>query len=201
MIDSLPKNFSPDPIEQFGRWFNEAKACPAILQANAMCLSTIDLNGYPDGRMVLLKGFDARGFVFYTNFGSVKGQSISKVPRSALTFHWDPLKRQVRVQGDTHRVSDAEADAYWASRPRLSQIGGWASLQSQTLDRNRTFIKRLGEMALKFGTGLVPRPPHWSGLRVIPKKIEFWRERRGRLHERFLYERATSGWAVRRLYP
>jgi pyridoxamine 5'-phosphate oxidase len=197
----LPKNFSPDPIVQFASWFEEAKACPAILQANAMCLSTVDLDGFPDGRMVLLKGFDARGFVFYTNLNSVKGQSLARMPKAALTFHWDPLARQIRIQGTTEPVADAEADAYWATRPRISQIGAWASLQSDPLDRNRTFIKRLAEATLRFGAGKVPRPPHWSGLRVVPQKMEFWRSRRGRLHERFQYVRDGGQWTPTRLYP
>jgi pyridoxamine 5'-phosphate oxidase len=200
-VSVLPRNFSSDPIEQFGRWFDDAKACKAVLQANAMCLSTLDPDGFPDGRMVLLKGFDARGFIFYTNLESVKGRSLAAHAKAALTFHWDPLARQVRIQGTAERVSDAEADAYWTTRPRLAQIGAWASLQSQTLDRNRTFIKRLSEFAVQFGTGAVPRPPHWSGVRVIPTKIEFWRARRGRLHERFLYRQDGSQWQVERLYP
>ena len=190
-----------DPIAQFSRWFADAKACKAILQANAMCVSTIDLNGFPDGRMLLLKGFDEKGFVFYTNHNSVKGQSLAKNPKASLTFHWDPLKRQIRIQGTTSLVTDAEADAYWKTRPRISQIGAWASIQSEPLDSNRTFIKRLADYALKFGVAPVPRPPYWTGVRVHPIKIEFWRERRGRLHERILYTRKDNGWNIVRLYP
>ena len=191
----------PDPIAQFAAWYQEAQGCKAIEQADAMCLSTIDPEGFPDGRMVLLKAVDERGFVFYTNLQSIKGRSLAAIPRAALTFHWDPLKRQVRVQGDVEPVSDAEADAYWKTRPRLSQIGAWASRQSEPLDRNRTFIKRLSEFALKFGAAPVPRPPHWTGLRVQPLKIEFWHARRGRLHERFLYRRRGGAWVAERLYP
>jgi len=190
-----------NPITQFAAWFEDAKACKAILQANAMCLSTIGLDGFPDGRMVLLKRFDAQGFVFYTNLNSVKGRSLAAIPRSALTFHWDPLKRQVRIQGTTEPVTPQEADAYWVTRPRLAQIGAWASLQSEPLDRNRTFIKRLAEYAAKFGIAPIPRPPCWTGLRVKPHKIEFWRQRRGRLHERILYLRGAKEWQVMRLYP
>ena len=197
----LPKNFSENPLDQFNRWFDDAKNCPAILQANAMCLSTVNSDGFPDGRMVLLKGFDARGFVFFTNLNSVKGKSLAKTPRAALTFHWDPLARQVRLQGATEPVTDAEADAYWVTRPRISQIGAWASLQSEVLDRNRTFIKRLSEYAVKFGTAKVPRPPNWTGIRLVPHKIEFWRARRGRLHERFLYALKGAQWTAARLYP
>lgn len=191
----------PDPIAQFAAWFEEARRCPSIEQPDAVCLSTVDPQGFPDGRMMLLKHFDPRGFVFYTNLNSVKGKSLAAVPKAALTFHWDPLKRQVRVQGTTRRISDAEADAYWATRPRLSQIGAWASLQSEPLERNRAFIKRLGECALRFGTGPIPRPPHWTGIRVQPFKIEFWRARRGRLHERFSYLKTGDTWRVTRLYP
>ncbi|MFA5975272.1 MAG: pyridoxamine 5'-phosphate oxidase [Elusimicrobiota bacterium] len=197
----------PDPIAQFAAWFEEANRCQAIEQANAACLSTLDRDGFPDGRMVLLKQFDARGFVFYTNLNSVKGKALAAHPKAALTFHWDPLKRQVRIQGTTSLVSPQEADAYWVTRPRLAKIGAWASLQSERLDHNRTFIKRLAEAALKFGTGAVPRPPHWTGIRVIPSKIEFWRSRRGRLHERFLYTkqvlvpRPEDQWQIQRLYP
>src|SRR5579864_9474514 len=135
-----------DPIAQFSAWFEEAKRSRAVEQANAMCLSTIDTDGFPDGRMVLLKQFDERGFVFYTNLRSVKGKALAARPKAALTFYWEPLKRQVRVQGTTALVSNEEADAYWATRPRLAQIGAWASLQSEPLDRNRTLIKRLGEV-------------------------------------------------------
>jgi pyridoxamine 5'-phosphate oxidase len=200
-VTGLPKNFSEDPIAQFSRWFKEAETCQALEQANAMCLSTMDLDGFPDGRMVLLKGFDARGFVFYTNFHSVKGRSLQALPRAALTFFWDPLHRQVRIQGDVAPVKDAEADAYWASRPRISQISAWASRQSEPMDRLGVLIKRLQEYRKKFGTGVVPRPPHWSGFRVAPRKIEFWRARRGRLHERFLYQKKESRWIASRLFP
>ncbi|HVO33584.1 MAG TPA: pyridoxamine 5'-phosphate oxidase [Elusimicrobiota bacterium] len=190
-----------DPMVQFGVWYKEAEKCKAIEQANAMCLATIDPDGFPDGRMVLMKGFDARGFVFYTNLKSLKGRSLAQLPKAALIFHWDPLKTQIRIQGATDIVPDAEADAYWKTRPRISQIGAWASLQSEPLDSNRTFIKRLSEYALKFGVSAVPRPPHWSGYRLKPVKIEFWRARRGRLHERILYTRQGPSWNVARLYP
>jgi len=197
----LPRNFSSNPFEQFERWFAEAEACPAVLQANAMCLSTVTPEGYPDGRMVLLKGRDTRGFVFYTNLESTKGQSLAAVARAALTFHWDPLKRQIRIQGDSQKVTEEEADAYWKTRPRLSQIGGWASDQSRPLANHRTFIERLSQVAKKFENVDVPRPAHWTGLRVIPKRIEFWRERRGRLHERIVYVRDAKAWSTLRLYP
>lgn len=190
-----------DPIAQFSAWFAEAKACKDIEQANAMCVSTIGLDGYPDARMVLLKGHDQRGFVFYTNLQSVKGRSLAKIPRAALTFHWDPLKRQIRIQGDTEIVTDAEADAYWKTRPRISQIGAWASEQSQPLPSNWEFIKRLSSYAKKFGTAPIPRPSHWSGVRVKPIRIEFWRQRRGRLHERFIYLPEGEKWVTSRRYP
>lgn len=191
----------PEPVKQFSKWYDDAKACSAIEQANAMCLSTLDLKGYPDGRMVLLKGFDERGFVFFTNLTSVKGKSMAKLARAALTFHWDPLKRQVRIQGDIERVSDQEADAYWVTRPRISQLGAWASLQSQPMDNQQTFIQRIEEVKKRFAKKPVPRPPHWTGLRLEPQRIEFWRERRGRLHERFEYRKSGKQWRTARLYP
>ena len=201
MAATLPSSFSADPIEQFRRWFTDAGACPAIRHANAACLSTIDLDGFPDGRMVLLKSFDARGFVFFTNLNSAKGRSLKAVPRAALTFYWEPLKRQARIQGTAEPITDDEADAYWKTRPRLSQIGAWASDQSATLDRLGTFVQRLKETAKQFGTAPIVRPPYWTGLRIIPKKIEFWRERRGRLHERFVYKKQDETWVVSRLFP
>ena len=201
-MSALPVNFSSDPIEQFNHWFEDAKACPAVRQANAACLSTLDVDGYPDGRMVLLKQHDARGFVFFTNLESVKGRSLSAVPRASLTFYWEPLNRQIRIQGNVERVCDDEADAYWSTRPRLSQLGAWASQQSAPLDRLRTFIQRLRAAEQRFGKEKVSRPPYWTGLRIVPHKIEFWRSRRGRLHERFIYRKQKKfTWIPGRLYP
>ena len=191
-----------NPIQQFENWFREAKRAKAIEDATAACLSTIDPAGFPDGRMVLLKGLDARGFVFYTNLQSVKGESLKKRPRAALTFHWAPLKKQVRIQGHTAWATDAEADAYWKTRPRLTQIGAWASKQSKPLPSRAHLLKDAAKYALQFGLSPVPRPPFWTGVRIIPQKIEFWQGRANRLHDRLLYSKDKRGaWNVLRLYP
>ena len=190
-----------DPFVQFAQWFDKAKRCKAIEDATAMCLSTLDADGFPDGRMVLLKSYDERGFVFYTNLHSPKGRALARAPRAALTFYWEGLKRQVRVQGKTEIVPDAEADAYWITRPRLSQLGAWASKQSEELSTRAILIKDVAKLALKYGTGPVPRPPYWTGVRVIPRQIEFWEAGLNRLHDRFLYVRAAGRWNVTRLYP
>ena len=170
--------------------------------ATAFCLSTLDLNGFPEGRMVLLKEFDAQGFVFYTNLHSAKGRSLAGHPRAAMTFHWPPLERQVRVQGNTELVSDAEADAYFHSRPRLSQLGAWASQQSRPLKSRFSLMREVVGFALKYPTGTIPRPPQWTGIRIKPLNIEFWQAGKNRLHDRFLYEKQSGGsWAITRLYP
>jgi pyridoxamine 5'-phosphate oxidase len=189
-----------DPIALFARWLDEAgKAEPN--DPNAMTLATVDAEGLPDARMVLLKGVDDAGFTFFTNFESAKGRELAANPRAALVFHWKSLRRQVRVRGDIAPVSDAEADAYHASRARSSQIGAWASDQSRELPDRLALERRIAEMGLKFGVGPVPRPLHWSGYRLAPRSIEFWRDRRFRLHERLQFDRQGAGWTVRRLYP
>ncbi|HXQ16403.1 MAG TPA: pyridoxamine 5'-phosphate oxidase [Caulobacteraceae bacterium] len=189
-----------DPIELFAKWLAEAvKAEPN--DANAMTLATVDDEGMPDARMVLLKGVDAAGFTFFTNFESAKGRELLKHPKAALVFHWKSLRRQVRVRGDVAPVTEAEADAYFASRARSSQLGAWASDQSRELPDRLAFERRLAEMGLKFGLGAVPRPPHWSGFRLTPRSLEFWRDRPFRLHERLAFGRVDAGWTVRRLYP
>lgn len=190
-----------DPFVHFGRWFKSAQRCKAIEDATAMCVSTVDGQGRPDARMVLLKGYDARGFVFYTNLHSPKGKQLHGQPYAALTFHWAPLQKQVRIQGKTEIVEEAEADAYWRTRPRLSQLGAWASRQSEELSTRVILIKDVAKLALKYGTGPVPRPPHWTGVRVIPQRIEFWQGQPNRLHDRFLYTLKGDGWQVQRLYP
>ena len=192
----------PDPVAQFALWFSEATACKAIEIPEAMCLSTVGAEGFPDGRMVLLKEFSPSGFVFYTNLGSQKGRALERVAKAALTFHWPALERQVRIQGTTQLVSPAEADAYFATRPRLSQIGAWASEQSAVLPKREILDQRVEEWSKKFAGQPVPRPPHWTGVRVEPIRLEFWQGRANRLHDRFLYRKDASGrWQVQRLFP
>ncbi len=189
-----------DPIALFDTWFQEAVAKEPN-DANAMALATVDAEGLPDVRMVLLKGADADGFVFYTNLGSAKGQELAANPKAALLFHWKSLRRQVRVRGTVTPVSAAEADAYFATRARPAQLGARASDQSRTLPDRLALEKKIAEAGLRFGLGRVPRPPHWSGFRVTPEAVEFWRDRPFRLHERLVFERADGGWSTRRLFP
>lgn len=190
-----------NPFQQFNLWFKEASRHKGIIDATAMCLSTVGLEGFPEGRMVLLKNVDSRGFVFYTNLKSKKGRAIQATGKAALTFHWAPLERSVRIQGRTEIVGDDEADAYWKTRPRATQLGAWASHQSDILASRAILLKDVAKYAFKFGTGPVPRPPHWTGVRVIPRQIEFWQGRTSRLHDRFLYSRSGSQWKLVRLYP
>ena len=198
----LEHTLQPDPVDQFGRWFADAEKKMGREWATAFCLSTVDLQGYPEGRMVLLKEWDVKGFVFYTHLHSVKGRSIAGHARAAMTFHWHPLERQVRIQGNTELVSDAEADAYFHSRTRLSQLGAWASHQSQPLKSRFALLRDVVRVGLKYPTGAIPRPPLWSGFRIKPLKIEFWQAGSHRLHDRFLYEKQSGGaWSITRLYP
>jgi pyridoxamine 5'-phosphate oxidase len=189
-----------DPFELFNEWLCEALAKEPN-DANAMSLATADADGMPDVRMVLLKEADHRGFVFYSNLESAKGRQLAANPKAALLFHWKALRRQVRVRGTVSPVSDAEADAYWATRARPAQLGAWASDQSRPLTDRLALEKKIAEVGLKFGLGKVPRPPHWSGFRVTPQVIEFWRDRPFRLHERLVFARAGDGWTTRRLFP
>ena len=189
-----------DPHALFEDWLAEARTSEPN-DPTAMALATADAQGRPSVRMVLLKGHDARGFVFYSNLDSRKGGELAANPNAALLFHWKSLRRQVRVEGPVERVSDAEADAYFASRARESQLGAWASDQSRPLDRREIFEARYAEMAARFDGGEVPRPPRWSGWRVMPERIEFWSDRAFRLHERRLFTRAGEGWSEGLLYP
>lgn len=191
---------STDPFPIFEAWYAEARITE-VNDSNAMALATVDAEGRPSLRMVLLKGHDERGFVFYTNFESRKAGDVLGNPNVALLFHWKSLRRQVRIEGPASRVTDAEGDAYFASRTRESQLGAWASHQSRPLDSRETFEARYQAMVARFEGQDVPRPPHWSGFRVTPERIEFWQDRAHRLHERRLFTRNDSGWDEGLLYP
>ncbi len=189
-----------DPIALFCEWLAEADKSE-INDPNAVTVATVDADGLPDARMVLLKDVDAQGFVFYTNTQSAKGLELAVNPKACLLFHWKSLRRQVRVRGAVEPVTEAEADAYFASRARASQIGAWASDQSRPLESRFALEKRVAEFGVKFGLGAVPRPPHWGGYRLAPQSLEFWRDRPFRLHERILFSRDSEGWTTARLYP
>ncbi len=197
---ALPQLSEADPLALFNEWLREAIAKEPN-DANAMSLATADATGMPDVRMVLLKDADDRGFVFYSNIASAKGQELAVNPKAALLFHWKSLRRQVRIRGLVTTVTPTEADAYWATRARPAQLGAWASEQSRPLPDRLAFEKKIAEFGLKFGLGKAPRPPHWSGWRVVPDSIEFWRDRPFRLHERLQFVRTADGWTTQRLYP
>lgn len=189
-----------EPFEEFDRWYAEARE-KEPRDANAMTLASATVDGRPSARVVLLKGVDPRGFVFYTNFTSRKGEELVANPRAALCFHWKSLLRQVRIEGVTERVSDAEADAYFATRARDSQLGAWASEQSRPLESRAVLERRVEEVSHRYRHKDVPRPPHWSGFRVVPQVIELWHDRPHRLHDRIVYHRSGVGWRKERLFP
>lgn len=191
-----------EPFDLFERWFKEAcEKEPS--DPNGMALATADASGFPDLRMVLLKGFDRSGFVFYTNSESAKGRHLAENPRAAACFHWKSLRRQVRIRGEVSFVADAEADAYFRSRDRGARLGAWASDQSRAMPDRLALEKRIAEVAMKYGVGDVPRPPHWRGYRLAPLSFEFWRDRPFRLHDRLVFQRdeLARPWRKLRLYP
>ncbi|MDB9703115.1 pyridoxamine 5'-phosphate oxidase [Rhodospirillales bacterium] len=192
-------NYS-EPFDLFGKWLDMAKE-KEINDPTAMNLATTTSDGKPSSRMVLLKDFDQEGFVFYTNLESKKGQQLADNNHVALNFHWKSLRKQVRIEGHAERVSDAEADAYYQSRPRGSRIGAWASEQSRPMEGMFILERRVAEFTAKFGVGEVPRPPHWSGFRVAPELIEFWSDGKFRLHERVVYNRDGETWTTERQFP
>lgn len=188
------------PFERFREWYDEVHASGLVKEPTAMTLATVSADGQPSARVVLLKGYDERGFVFYTNLHSRKGHDIEENPRVALCFFWEDFERQVRVRGVAERVSDEEADAYFQSRARESQIGAWASSQSTPLTSREELEERFALYAERY-PGEVPRPPHWSGIRVVPSEIELWEARPHRLHEREIYVREGDGWRRTLLFP
>jgi pyridoxamine 5'-phosphate oxidase len=190
----------PDPIEQFRRWFDEAIAAD-LHEPNAMTLATATPDGRPSARIVLLKGFDGRGFVFYTNYEGRKGGELAANPRAAIVFYWAEFQRQVRIEGRVSRVADRESDAYFAGRPRGSQLGAWASEQSRTVRDRGVLEERLRELEVGYEGREVPRPPFWGGYRVEPETIEFWQGRENRLHDRLVYRYSDGLWRRERLQP
>jgi pyridoxamine 5'-phosphate oxidase len=203
MSDNIAALQTTDPIERFSLTFAEAKRVPrdVLPEPTAFTLATVGADGRPSARIVLLKAVDSRGFVFYTNYESRKGRELLQSRHAALCFHWQALETQIRVEGTVDKVSDEEADAYFASRARASRIGAWASIQSRRMPHDDDLDKRIAEMEARFAGAAVPRPPYWSGFRVAPERIEFWKNMPSRLHVRHLYVREGEAWSVQRLYP
>ena len=191
---------SPDPIVQFQQWFAAALAA-GVHEPNAMHLATINPEGRPEGRIVLVKGVDAAGFSFYTNYNSQKGISLGANPMTSLTFFWPELERQVRIEGWVEKVSETESDTYFNSRPRGSQLGAWVSQQSQVIAGRDVLTSQQEELENRFNGQPIPRPPHWGGFRVIPDKIEFWQGRPSRLHDRIRYRLEAGTWVIERVSP
>ena len=191
---------SPDPIVQFQQWFAAALAA-GVHEPNAMHLATINPEGRPEGRIVLVKGVDAAGFSFYTNYNSQKGTSLGANPMASLTFFWPELERQVRIEGWVEKVSETESDTYFNSRPRGSQLGAWVSQQSQVIAGRDVLTSQQEELENRFNGQPIPRPPHWGGFRVIPDKIEFWQGRPSRLHDRIRYRLEAGTWLIERVSP
>ena len=196
----LEANIRPDPIQQFQTWFDQAVEAN-LLEPNAMTLATASPNGTPSARIVLLKGVDQRGFVFYTNYNSQKGQELAANPQAALVFLWGELERQVRVAGAVEKIADQETEAYFNSRPHSSQLGAWASDQSCVIPNREGLEQRLTDLTEQYQDQAVPRPLHWGGFRVIPQEIEFWQGRPSRLHDRLRYRLEADHWIVERLSP
>ena len=194
------RDAASDPFELFTRWFDEAVAA-AIPEPNAMTLATVDAAGRPAARIVLMKGIDTRGVVFHTNYDSRKGRDLAANPRAALLFFWVGLERQVRIDGTAERVSAEDSDAYFAARPRGSQISAWASPQSASVADRAWLEARFAECEARFASGAVPRPPHWGGVRVVPDRFEFWQGRASRLHDRLVWSRQGDRWTIGRLAP
>ncbi len=190
----------PDPIVEFTSWFEHARSA-GLVEPTAASLSTADARGRPSGRMVLLKGVDARGFVFYTNYESRKGLELRANPWASLHLWWDRLERQVRIEGRVSELGAGESDAYFASRDRMSRIGAWASKQSRPLESRTELLGRFAKFELRYPANSVPRPPFWGGYRVSPSRMEFWSNRLHRLHDRRVFTRTTEGWKVERLFP
>jgi pyridoxamine 5'-phosphate oxidase len=191
---------APDPIDQFRKWFDEALTAN-LHEPNAVTLATASPDGNPSARVVLLKGYDERGFVFYTNYEGRKARELEANPSCSLAFYWGELERQVRIEGHAARVADKESDAYFASRPRGSRIGAWASEQSRVVEDREELEDRLRKLEAEYEGREIPRPPFWGGYRVEPERMEFWQGRENRLHDRLSYTRRNGGWKIHRLQP